>query len=472
MCTQSVPVSQNKETVQNKETPQKTIQLAIGEVSHFLEHALQQFEPEAAPQTRGRPRILPSLCLWGAMLFCLFRGGDSQLALWRMIRHYGVFSYPPLDISDQAVYKRLETEGETPLQKLFLHVSALLEERLRLFEDRPDGYRLGGKLAPFASEVVALDEMTLDQVRRTLPSLRGMPDGDDARIPGKIAALFDVRRQQFRHIEFLEDFHQNCKQVARTVLADLPPQALLLCDLGYFAFEFFDWLTDHQLFYISRLRAKTSFTRLHVFYEKGQTLDALVYLGAYRSDKAAHAVRLVQFRQGEALRTYLTNVTDPQHLTLVDIAHLYARRWNIESAFRLLKQYLHLHLLWSAKGVVVRQQLWCALILAQVIHALHWEIALRAGVDLFEVSLPLLLRYLPQYFARHASGEAAITQFVADGPSAGFIRASRRLQVAAPQIAFECYKAAPPDLVTQRPSRHSHCKCGKNRNEQNRNEQK
>ena len=435
---------------------QQALGEAIGEVSHFLEHALHQFQPEDTSPARGRPRILPSL--WAAMLVCLFRGGESQLALWRMIRHYGVFFYPPIHISDQAVYKRLETEGEAPLAALFAHINTLLQERLHLFVEPSNSYR---KLAPFATEVVALDEMTLDQVRRTLPSLSALPDGADALIPGKIAALFDVRRQQFGRIEFIENFHQNCKLMARTMIERLPPRSLILCDLGYFAFEWFDWLTDNQFYYVSRLRAKTSIKRLHVFYEKGETLDALVYLGVYRSDQAAHAVRLMQFRQGEALRIYITNVLDPKELSLLEIAQLYARRWNIESAFRLLKQHLNLHLLWSAKVVVVRQQLWCALILAQVIHALHWEIALRAGVELFDVSVPLMLRYLPQYFARFPTGEEALAQFVADGPSAGFIRASRRLQVIAPEIAVELYQAAPPGLVIKRTAHYSHRKCEK-----------
>ncbi len=79
----------------------------------------------------------------------------------------------------------------------------------------------------------------------------------------------------------------------------------------------------------------------------------MVYLGAYHSDQTAQAVRLVKFRQGETLRTYITNVLDPKELSLFEIAQLYARRWNIESTFRLLKQHLNLHLLWSAKVTVV-----------------------------------------------------------------------------------------------------------------------
>ena len=430
----------------------------LGEVAQFLEHAIEQFQPEVLTSpSRGRPRILPSLCLWAAMLVCLFQGQNSQLALWRLIRFHGVFAFAPLHISDQAVYKRLETEGDGTLAALFAHITFLLQERLR-----PFGFQETGRsLAPFASEVLALDEMTFDQVRRTLPGLRGLPNGDDALIPGKIAALFDVRRQQFRRIAFIEDFHQNPKQAARSLLEGLPPRALILADLGYFAFEWFDALTGGGFFYVSRLRAKTSFQRLHVFYEQGETLDALVFLGAHRADKAAHAVRLVQFRHGDALRTYITNVTDPKELSVLAVATLYARRWNIESAFRLLKQHLNLHLLWSAKPVVVRQQLWCAVILAQILQALHWEVAERAGVDMFEVSVPLLVRCLPQYFARF--GEDALLRYVADGREAGFIRPARRLQVAAPAIALELYREAPPDLVKTRAARHSHCKADRGR---------
>ena len=103
------------------------------------------------------------------------------------------------------------------------------------------------------------------------------------------------------------------------------------------------------------------------------------------------------------------------------------------------------------------------MILAQILHTLHWEIAKRVGADLFEVSL-LLLRCLPQYFARSSSGEEALARFAADGRGAGFIRPSRRLQVAAPEIAAELYRVAPPDLVRTRAPRHSHCKAGKGRN--------
>jgi hypothetical protein len=52
---------------------------------------------------------------------------------------------------------------------------------------------------------------------------------------------------------------------------------------------------------------------------------------------------------------YITSVLDPQKLSILDIARVYARRWDIELAFKLVKRYLRLHMLWSAKKVVVQR---------------------------------------------------------------------------------------------------------------------
>jgi hypothetical protein len=76
---------------------------------------------------------------------------------------------------------------------------------------------------------------------------------------------------------------------------------------------------------------------------------------------------------------------------------LYARRWDIELAFRLLKDHLNLRFLWSAKSAVIGVQIWATVILAQMLHALQVQVAAQAGVDTFDVSLELLLRHLPDF---------------------------------------------------------------------------
>ena len=65
-----------------------------------------------------------------------------------------------------------------------------------------------------------------------------------------------------------------------------------------------------------------------------------------------------------------------------------------------VKEHLNRHLLWSAKPVVIMQQVWAVLIIAQILQALRLEIAWRAGVDPFEVSIALLVEYAPPVCCR------------------------------------------------------------------------
>jgi hypothetical protein len=287
--------------------------------------------------------------------------------------------------------------------------------------------------------------------------LRPVAAGNDALLPGKLAAVFDVRTQLFRRVEYLADPRQNEKVAARGLLAGLARGALILADLGYFGFRWFDDLTDAGFWWVTKLRAKTSYTVRHTFYHRGETFDGLVWLGAHRADKAKHRVRLVEFRHGTATYRYVTNVLDPHQLPMAEIARLYARRWDVELAFKLVKRHLGLHLLWSAKPGVLLQQVWAVLTIAQVVQALRLEIAHEAGVDPFEVSLPLLVEYLPALLAR---SEDPVAVFVTEGRRLGFIRPSTRTVTHAPDLPPQELVPRPPDLVLVREPRYAERKCG------------
>lgn len=422
----------------------------LGDIERFLRNLILDLEPESPRSGRGRPRVLPALALWAGLLVCVLRGFHSQLALWRLLQAGGLWTFPRYPISDQAVYNRLEAAGTAPLERLFGQVSTVLADRLTATAT--------ATLAPFATEVVALDQTTLDQLARRLPALRDVPAGDARLLPGKLAGLFDIRRQQWRTVQPIADPQQNEKVTARDLVATLPSGSLILADLGYFGFAWFDWLTDHDYYWISRLRAKTSYEVIHLAYEQGETFDGVVWLGTHRADRAAHAVRLVRFRLGAVLYQYVTNVLDPQQLSLLEIARLYARRWDFELAVLLVKEHLGLHLFWSAKSVVAQQQVWAVLIIAQVLQALRLEIAQRAGVDPFEVSLALLVQYLPRYAAE---GHDPVAVFVEYGRVLRFIRPSRRTVIRGPAIPAEALRPLPLDLVLTRTPRYAERKCNR-----------
>lgn len=421
----------------------------LDDIETFLQQLVADLAPEPTAPRPGRPRILPSLALWGGLLVCVLRGATSQRALWRLLADGQLWHYPRFPVTDQAVYRRLAQADTAPLAQLFAQVTTVLTSRLAPYA--------ATDLAPFAREVVAIDATTLDAVARRLPTLRAVPAGDRRLLPGKLAGAFDLRRQLWRTVLPIADPDQNDKVTARDLVADLPAGSLILADLGYFGFAWFDELTDAGYHWISRVRAKTSSELIHTFYQQGDTLDALVWLGKHRSDRAKHAVRLVQFRVGHVLYRYLTNVCDPHRLPLHEIARLYARRWDIELAVKVVKRDLGLHLLWSAKDTVIRQQVWAVLLIAQLLQGLRLEIAGRAGVDPFEVSLPLLVAYLPQYAAR---GVDPIAAFVERGRELGFIRPSRRTQIRAPRLDPAALTPAPPGLVVVRTPRYARRKCG------------
>src|SRR5512140_3289863 len=118
----------------------------LDQIERFLQDLIEQLEPNPSePAGRGRPRVLPALCLWAGVVVCVLRGWSSQLAIWRLLQSKRLWDYPRFAISDQAIYKRLEDGGADPLKRLFEQVSSVLEERLKPFQPR---------LAAFASEVV------------------------------------------------------------------------------------------------------------------------------------------------------------------------------------------------------------------------------------------------------------------------------------------------------------------------------
>jgi len=410
---------------------------------------LQAREAATRPARRsgpGRPPILPVMALWSGMLVCVSRGFSSQLELWRLLRRGGIWGQPPYPVSDQAVYTRLGRLGSEPLATLFARVTALLLERLAAAVSGP-----ARPLAPGIEEVVAIDETTLDQVARSLPELRPVPAGDRRLLPGKVAGVYDVRRRLWRRVVIHPEV-RNEKHGARALLDGLAPGTLILADLGYFSFAWFDTLHERGYWWVSRQRAKTSTRVVHAYYNDGSTFDGIVWLGAYRADRAAHAVRLVRFQHGGTTYQYITNVLDPATLSIEDIARLYARRWDIETAFKLVKRELGLHLLWSAKLPVIIHQIWAVLVIAQILQALRVEAAGRAGVSVDDVSMTLLVRYLPRYAAE---GIDPLATFIAEGRALGFIRPSRRIRSRAPTVPPDAIIPAPSGLLLVRTPRHA-----------------
>jgi hypothetical protein len=412
---------------------------------------LPELQPPPDPGP-GRPPILPVTFLWLGFLLCILRGFTSQTAVWRLLAIHGFWGNPPVPVVDEAVFQRVKRLAPAAFGAIFARVTAVLHARYAAVCDVP--------YASFASAIVALDHSTLDKVVRRLKILREVPAGNEALLPGSLATLFDVRRQLFQHVEFELAPVRNVKFDVERLLAFLQPGTLLLADLGYFSFPWFDKLTQRGFHFVSRLTARVTYVEEKVLYAGGSSQwylrDSWVYLGKHRSDRAAHPVRLVEITWGAQRWRFMTNVLDPRLLPAAHVVALYRRRWDIEQAFNLLKTHLKLFLLWSARPNVIAIQVFATLIIAQVLLGLRTELAVRARAELREISLPLLLETLPQLAK---AGRDPMSELAEHGRRWGIIRPFRGKEYDVPNPDWADY-TIPPDLPPPRKARYAGKKGG------------
>src|SRR6266487_2474557 len=214
-------------------------QLPVPSGQQMVDYLTQRSQALIQPaKRRGKPARLTATHLCLSIVLCGLEGFGSQLGLWRMICMRAIGPFAPVQVVDQAIYNRL-ARAACVMRLFFVQVSGWMREQLAGLEDR--------RLAPWASQVLALDESTLDAVGRWLPELRQVLPGDPRLLAGRISALFDLRQQQWVRVEVWQEAVANCKQQARLLLEGLQVGTLLLFDRGYLSFPWFDELSERQL---------------------------------------------------------------------------------------------------------------------------------------------------------------------------------------------------------------------------------
>lgn len=386
---------------------------------------------ETGPARRGRPPILRDTHLWGCTLLTVLDGTPTQRGIWGEVTT-GTRWGTPVDVVNETVRKRLLSRESGPMQQFFAQITALMTQCLSGDE----------RVAPFATEVYALDATTLDKVVRVFAGTGERP------LAGRVHTCFDVRRQLFRAIELTPNPAANERPLVPPLVADLPTGSLLLMDRGYTSFALFDQLVadGYQLL----TRYDKTFAVIHTLTHAHGVIDELGFCGVYRADKGQTLLRRITVAvPGGRPRTYLTSVLDPAVLPPIEVVRLYARRWDVELAFKTIKRGLGLHLIWSTQWAMIALQIWATLVIFQIASGIRGEIARRAGVSVIDVSMQLLLQRLP----RMAQGaQDAIEYIVRRGPYGGIIRPVRRRALEVP----EDLPVEPPplDLSTARPPRY------------------
>jgi hypothetical protein len=369
-----------------------------------------------------RSRLLDLPVMVAIVLAMLWRHIPGVCTLQRQLARERILWTQPTRVSQSALSQRFLTFPA----ELFERVLAAVLDRLPArwaARSRPVPPLLARVRLRFAA-CYAVDGSTLEALFRKLQALQEVPE---APLAGHLVAVADLVSHLPAKVWFAEDPATNDKAFLPQLLAWLPVNSLLVFDLGYFAFPFFDALGQAGSWFVTRLRQKTSFTVQQVLLERPQVRDQIVHLGKYRSNPSQRPVRVIEVYVNGTWRQYLTNVLDPQRLSVLEVVALYERRWHIETAFALVKWLLGLSYLWLGSVNGVQLQVWATWLYYAVLIDLCDEVAEALQRPLDTISVEMVSRSLYFYVQATAQGYTgtAAQYFAEDAKLLGIVKRSR-----------------------------------------------
>jgi hypothetical protein len=352
-----------------------------------------------------RSRILDLPVRVALVLAMLWRRVPGVCTLQRMLARERILWTEPTHVSQPALSERFLTFPAVLFERVLYRVLARLPARIAA-RTRPLPPVLEAVQGRF-SACYALDGTILEALFRKLQALREVAEAPFA---GQLAVVCDLASRLPAKLFYTDDPGANDKAVLPRLLAWLPANCLLVFDLGFFAFTFFDDLTSAGSWFVTRLREKTSFSVQQVVVNRAKVRDRIVKLGIYRSNRSSQVVRLIEVYIDGAWRQYVTNVLDPQRLSVVEVVELYEYRWRIETAFLLVKRLLDLAYLWVGSQNGVQLQVWATWLYYSVLIDLCDDVAEILQLPLERISVEMVARSLYFYVVaveQGYSGDAA-----------------------------------------------------------------
>jgi len=383
-----------------------------------------------------RNRILNLPLMVALVLTLIWRRVPGVCTLQRMLARERLLWAEPTSVSQSSLSDRfLEFPAEL-FERILYRVLAQLPERAAA-RTRPPPALLQAIPKRFTASY-ALDGSTLEALFRKLQALREAPD---APLGGHIVALVDLFTHLPAKLFWADDSQTNDKALLPQLLAWLGANTLLVFDLGYFAFTFFDDLTTQLCFFVTRLREKTSYRVLRTLVDRPQVRDQIVHLGRYRANPSVHPVRLIEVHVNGAWRRYLTNVLDPQQLSIVEVVALYDYRWSIETSFLLIKRLLDLAYLWVGGLNGIRLQVWATFLFYAILIDLCDDVAELLQLPLDAISVEMVYRGLYFYVQAVNQGyvESAAAYLAQDAKGLGIIK--RRRPAGGPSVTEQIRRA-------------------------------
>jgi hypothetical protein len=168
------------------------------------------------------------------------------------------------------------------------------------------------------------------------------------------------------------------------------PGTVLVFDRGYTDYDWFERLTNHGVFFVTRLKSNADFIVVEdrpVPERKGIVRDQIICM----TQQAAEGdnppmMRRVEFFDEKEQRT-LVFLTNHLKLAAATVAEVYKNRWQIELFFKALKQSCKVKTFVGTSANALKTQIWTALIAMLLVKILHMRSSFAWHLSNFMVLL-------------------------------------------------------------------------------------
>lgn len=369
-----------------------------------------------------RWRILNLPVMVALVLTLIWRQVPSVSTLVQLLARERLLWAAPRQVSQQALSLRLRCLPARLFADLLQELLPQLAARAAA-RSRPRS-ALHTRVLQQVARIWIVDTTTLEALFRKVGAMR---EEEQTVWGGTLCGILDLPSKLPVHLWWTEQPLAPEQQQLDRVKRVLLPETLLLLDRGFYAFPVFDWLSEHQCWFITRAKANLAFTVLQVLHESPSRRDRIIKLGQYRSNPCTHPVRLVEVEVGGCWRRYLTNLLAPARISAQDVAALYGGRWRIEEAFLQVKRLLGLAYLWTGAANGIQLQVWATWLLYAVLVDLTDAVAEACAVPLDRISLEMVYRGLYFFAGAYQRGEATDpVAYLAAQPDLGIIKRRRK----------------------------------------------
>jgi hypothetical protein len=366
----------------------------------FAPRQLERRDPRNPTRLiRLRARILTLPVMVALVVSLVWRRLGSIAEVQRVVVQDGLLWVSPLQVSEQAIAKRLDTLPASALAEVFTEVSARLQAQP---PPQLPGLERWTEVRARFPRMAMVDGSTLEALRKKTQTLQAQPG---LVLAGRMMVMVEAFTHRPLWQLYTEDAAANDKRFAPQILAAVPLGGLLVFDLGFFSFLWFDDFTDQQKFFVTRLRQKTAYRTIQVLSHTPYCRDELIEVGLYHSHPCRHPLRLVAVVWHGQWYRYLTNVLDPTRLSARHICDLYRRRWRIEDAFLVTKRVLDLAYLWKASAKGVQLQLYATFLFYLVLLNVCQQVAQSLNEPLERISMEMVFRAFYHYSRALTRGE-------------------------------------------------------------------